>query len=167
LWDRVVEEVRRLFIIFIYLWAMFALFILDETVILRQRGIMFSPRAGFAAINAIALAKVMLVADDLNVLRWVPKRPMIYRIVIESACMAVLFIGFNVLEHLVVGYFEHKTVATSLPVLGGEGLLGMICVAIIMFFAIMPFIACRHISRELGPGRLKAMLFETKVGNSG
>lgn len=162
-----IDEVKRLFVIFIYLWAMFALFTLYEMVILRQREIAFVPKAGFAAINAIALAKVMLVAEDLDILRSIKKYPLIYPIIADSIFMTVLFLCFNVLEHLVVGFFEHKTVAASLPALGGGGLVGLLCLAIIMFWAILPFIAVRYISRDLGPGRLKAMLFGTKVAKSG
>ncbi len=38
------EETRRLLILFVYLWVLFGLFVLNEQIILRQRGIAFAPQ---------------------------------------------------------------------------------------------------------------------------
>ena len=50
---------------FLYLWVLFGLFVLNGTIILHQHGISFSSQ-GFAVISALVLAKVMLVAEDLK-----------------------------------------------------------------------------------------------------
>jgi hypothetical protein len=71
--------------------------------------------------------------------------------------------GADVVEHLVVGLVERETVAESIPAIGGGGLAGVICVAVILFVAMIPFFAFRNVSRVLGPGRLHAMLFGTAV----
>jgi hypothetical protein len=58
------------------------LFVVQENIILRQRGISFSAISfsaqGFALFNALVLAKVMLVAEDLDLGRWMKRRPLIY-----------------------------------------------------------------------------------------
>src|SRR6266550_8367749 len=54
-----------------------------------------------------------------------------------------------------------KTFLASIPAIGGGGLAGVVCVAVILFVALIPFFAFRNVSRELGPGRLNAMLFGT------
>src|SRR5215469_5123003 len=118
IWGAVVKEVKQLAVIFLYLWALFLLFDLYQVVILRQRGIEFAPKGGFALLNALALAKVMLVVEDLDVARWV-RRALIFRILVEAFILTIAFLCFNVLEHLVIGYFQHKTLAASLPMIGG------------------------------------------------
>ena len=64
--------------------------------------------------------------------------------------MAVLFICF----HVVIGLSQGETVTTSVPVIGGGSLAGLITVAVIFFVALIP-ISFRAVGRELGPGRLK------------
>jgi hypothetical protein len=125
---------------------------------LGQRGINFAAQ-GFAVVNALVLAKVMLVAEDLNLGRWVRPRPLIYPILHESFLFTVLFICFHILEHVVIGLFHGETIAASIPAIGGGGFAGLLCVAVILFIALIPFFGFRAVSGELEPGRLNAMLF--------
>lgn len=159
LWQRILVEIKQLVIIFLYLWVIFGLFVLHERIVLRQQGMVFTWKDGFAAINALALAKVMLVAEDLNLVRWVRSRALIYPILLESLLLSIILVAFMIIEHWVVAHLKHETVHA----VGGGGLVGVICVAVIVFVALIPFIAFRHVSRELGPGRLNAMLFGTKL----
>ena len=69
----------------------------------------------------------------------------------------------HVVEHVIIGLLEGKTVAASVPVIGGGGLAGLVSVAVIYFVALTPFFALKHLGRELGEGRLKAMLFGTAI----
>ena len=116
---------------------------------------------GFALVNALVLAKVMLIAEDLRVGHWLRSRPLIYPILGESLIFTVVFICFHVVEDLVIGLFKEKTLRASVPVIGGGGLAGLLSVATIYFVALIPFFAYRNLGRELGPGRLNAMLFGT------
>src|SRR5690242_16146523 len=88
---RAIDEVRRFAVLFVYLWILFGLFVLNERIILRQQGIGFSSQ-GFAVLNALVLAKVMLIAEDLNLGHWLDRRPLIYPILHDSFLFAVLFI---------------------------------------------------------------------------
>lgn len=160
--ERAVDEVKRFLVLFLYLWVLFGVFVLYERIILSQRGMGFSLQ-GFALFNALVLAKVMLVAEDLDLGRWLERRPLIYPIVYESFLFMVVFICFHVIEKVAVGLVTGKTVAASVPVIGGGGLAGLICVAVIYFVALIPYFAFQNVSRVLGPGRLNAMLFGTAV----
>lgn len=155
-----VNEMRRFMVLFVYLWILFGLFVLNERIILRQQGIGFSAQ-GFAVINAFVLAKVMLVAESLNLGRWLDKRPLIYPILHDSILFTVLFIIFHVIERVVVGLFSGATIAKSIPAIGGGGVVGLICVAVICFFGLIPFFAFRNIDRALGSGFMHELLFGT------
>jgi hypothetical protein len=160
--ERVTDEARRFVVMFLYLWVLFGLFVLNEKIILGHRGISFSSH-GFAVLNAFVLAKVMLVAEDLNIARGLPRRPLIYRILFEALLLAILFICFHALEHLVVGLIKREDIAASVPAIGGGGLAGVVCVAVILFVSLIPFFAFRNLGRELGPNQLRAMLFGTDI----
>jgi hypothetical protein len=161
--ERIVEEIRRFVVLFLYLWLLFGLFVLNESIILRQHGIGFAAQ-GFAVFNALVLAKVMLVAEDLNFGRWLDRRPLIYPILHDALLFTVLFIAFHVAEKVVIGLIKGASVRSSVPAIGGGGLAGLLCVAVIFFVALIPYFAVRNLSRALGPGRLSALLFGAPVG---
>jgi hypothetical protein len=52
-----------------------------------------------------------------------------------------------------------RTVAASMPTIGGGGLAGLASVAVILFVAMIPFFAFRNLSLVLGADRLKSLLF--------
>ena len=157
------NNTRRFVLMFVYLWALFSLFVLHEDIVLRRNGLSFSVH-GVAFFNALVLAKVMLVAEDLDLGRWRQRRPLIYPILYESLLLAALFICFQVVEHIVIGLFKGHTFAASVPHIGGGGLAGIACVAVLFFVSLIPFFAFKHFSRELGHDRMRAMLFGTDVG---
>ena len=101
----------------------------------------------------------MLVAENMRLARWLPRRPLIYRILFEGFLFSLLFIGFHVLEKVITGLIQGKEAAESVPAIGGGGLAGLASVALIMFVMLIPFFAFRNVSRELGRGRLEAMVF--------
>jgi hypothetical protein len=150
---------------FIYLWLLFGLFVLNEKIVLSQRAIEFAPH-GFAFFNALVLAKVMLVVEDIDLGRWMRRRPLIYPILLESALLAFLYICVRVIERTVVGLVQGKTLAASVPAFGGGGLVGTVSVALILFVALIPFFGIKNIGLEIGPDRLKAMLFGVGADSS-
>ena len=155
---RIVNEMRRFAVMFFYLWILFGLFVLNERIILRQQAAGFFSQ-GFAIINALVLAKVMLVAEDLKLGHRLHNRPLIYPILHQSFAFNMLFIVFQVVEKVGVGFFTRETLANSVPAIGGGGLAGLVCVSLILFIALIPFFAFRNISRVLGADHLNAMLF--------
>jgi hypothetical protein len=139
--------------------VLFGLFALHERIVLREQGINFTAQ-GFALVNALVLAKVMLIAEDLNLGRWLDRRPLIYPILHDAVLFTVLFIVFHIVEDVVIGLIHGETVRASIPVIGGGGVVGLLCVAVILFVALIPYFAVKNLNLALGPGRLKALLFE-------
>lgn len=156
--QRVAAEVRRFAVMFLYLWILFGLFVLNERIILRQEGVGFASQ-GFAVFNALVLAKVMLVAETLNLGDRFRRGPLVYTILCQSFLFSILFISFHIVEKVVLGLVKGESLAASVPGIGGGGLAGVVCVGVILFVALTPFFAFRELSRVLGPGRLNAMLF--------
>jgi len=66
----------------------------------------------------------MLVAEDLDLGRWLRGRPLIYPILYESLLLTALFICFHIIEHIVIGRFKGEALAASVPHIGGGGLTG-------------------------------------------
>jgi hypothetical protein len=152
---RVMDEMRRFLIMFLYLWLLFGLFALHQDIILRSQGIGVEWQ-GAAIINALVLAKVMLVAEDLDLGRWAPRRPLVFPILLDAAILTILFIAFHFVEEKVVAMF--RGVSAKEAALGGGGIEGLLCVAAIVFVSLIPFFAVQHLGRTLGADKLMTIL---------
>jgi hypothetical protein len=157
--SKVVHEVKQLVFMFLYLFVWFGLFTIHESIVLEQHHIGFTPY-GFAAVNALILAKVMLVAEDLHLGHRFEDRPLIYPVLLKSLLFAIVFICFHVVEHVIVGLWSGKAVLQSMPGFGGGGIDGLIMVGVLMSVALIPFFAFTEISRVFGPAALQTLIFK-------
>jgi hypothetical protein len=152
------DEFRRFLVLFLYLWILFGVFVLNQGVAMREHGINF-PMLGFAFINALVFAKVMMLFEMFDPGRWLRTRPLIYPILYETLLLTALFLVAHVLEKTIEGLVRGKTIADSVPLLGGGGLVGFLSITAILFIALIPFFGLRNLSLAMGEGRLYAMIF--------
>jgi uncharacterized protein (DUF1810 family) len=152
-----IDETRELFGIFIYLWVLLSLFSLHKALVLNEESLIY--HQGFALINALALAKVVLVAEFFHVGDNIKNRPLIYPIMFKSAVFAVILICFHIIEETIIGVVHDKTLSQSIPNIGGGTLQGILMVGIIMFVVLMPFFAFRELGRAIGTEQLRSILF--------
>lgn len=158
--EHAIDQARQLLWIFLYLWILFGLFVLNERTILKEHGIDFAMH-GWALVNAFILAKVMLVVEDLRLGRWLEEKPLVYPIVFESLLLAVLFLLFHVLEHVISGMIGGESWRESVPAIGGGGITGVVCVALVVFASLIPFFAFKHLGRAVGHDKVRALLLHS------
>jgi hypothetical protein len=160
------DEFRRFLVLFFYLWILFGVFVLNQGVVMREHGINF-PMLGFAFINALVFAKVMMLFEVFDPGRWLRHRPLIYPILYETMLLTALFLVAHVIEKTIEGLLRGKTFADSLPALGGGGLVGFLSITAILFIALIPFFGLRNLSLAMGEGRLWAVIFEQPSDEEG
>ncbi len=156
--SKAAEEFRRFLGLFIYLWILFGVFALNQGAVLREHGIPWTAQ-GLAFVNALVFSKVMMLYEMFDPGRWLRKRPLIYPILYEAFLLTILFLVVHVAEKVVTGVIRGRTVAESLPSIGGGGLEGLVSATIIIFVALTPFFALRNLSFALGADRLAALMF--------
>ena len=137
---------------------MFALFQAHQYVVLARHQIPFT-QLGVGLVNALVLAKVMLVADDLRLGEWRGRRPLVYPVLMRSILFAIVFIVFDIIEKMLIGVFHGKAVAESIETHGGGGIPGAILVAIIIAISLVPFFAFVELSRLMDSGELTPIFF--------
>jgi fumarate reductase subunit C len=157
--QRVFDEVIKFLAIAFYLWVMFGVFALHESVVSAKNHIDYH-FYGFAVINALILGKVMLVAEDLHFADWFKDRPLIYPILCKAVAFSILFLVFDVLEEVLVGVFKGKTIGESIPTIGGGTPSGVFFVAVILAVALIPFFAFRAVGRAIGERELHSLMFQ-------
>jgi len=101
----------------------------------------------------------MLVGESLDVLPYFRGRPLVYPILARSCAFAVLLVCAYALEETALGLWRGKSLADSMPAIGGGGLGGLATAVLIMAVALIPYFAFRELGRVLGRERLRALLF--------
>lgn len=152
-----VEEARKFVWIFIYLWILLGLFSIHKALILNEKYLLY--HQGFAVINAFVLAKIMLVGEMFRIGDNLKEKPLIYPIIFKSVVFSVILMSFHIFEELLVGMWHGKSVAESMPAIGGASLKGILVVGGIMFVVLMPFFALKEIGIVVGNNKLYELFF--------
>jgi len=158
---KAVDEAKELFEIFLYFWVMLSLFSLHKALIFNEDILTY--QQGFALINAFALAKVVLIAQDLHLGERLKNKPLIYPILFKAAIFSVLLLVFHVIEEMLIGKWHGKTLAESIPTFGDGSLQALIMTELIVFVALIPFFAFMEMKRIIGAETLHGLLFGRKT----
>jgi hypothetical protein len=157
---RAEEELKRFFIMFVYLLVIFTLFQLHEYMILRQHDIAYA-HYGFAIIQALVLAKVMLIGEAMKLGHRLSKQRRIVVIAYRSAVFALFFLIFKIFEDAVIALFKGKDVIESITAPGGST-PATIILALIFWVMLLPYFAFVELGRGFGVDSLKHVLFSAE-----
>ncbi|HEX8893302.1 MAG TPA: hypothetical protein VF783_08260 [Terriglobales bacterium] len=156
--QRVFLKFKEGAIIALYLWAVFGLLTLHKSMILAEYHIDFVYH-GLALINALALAKVILVARELDLSARMKNAPLIYPTLLKSAFFTVVLACFKLLEDAAIGLYRHQSFRQSNSELGGGTWQGMLTMALLIFVMLIPFVGVGELRRVMGEGKLEKLFF--------
>ena len=133
---------REYLIIFLYFFIVFSLFPIYKAVLLGGHEIEFVPQ-GLALINALALAKVILVGQELHLAHQSRDVPLIYRTLLKSfvytsACL------FQILEKAAVGMYHGEPVGESIAVFAGGSWKGVLSLMVLLFVVLIPLLVSQN-----------------------
>ena len=160
--QKALEEAKRMLGITAYLWVLFSVFEVHRVAVLRGQHLPNSYRIGFSLINALILAKVILVADALHAGKRKAGTTMFAAVMFKSGLFAIILVCFNVVEDVLVGLFRGKTLAESVPEIGGGGLEGQLLVGVMIFVVLIPFFAFSELRRAMGEAEFNDLVFRRK-----
>jgi len=161
---RAVTELRKILAVAFYLWVVLSLLEIHRFVVLRE----VSPasvsayKIGFVAINALILSKVIIIGDALHLGEQLSEKRVITSALFKSAVFALLLVGFNIVEEVIVGLIHGKSIIASIPQMGGGGLEGKILVGIMAFALLIPFFLFTELQRVLGKGKLQSLIVQKR-----
>jgi len=115
--ERAVHQLREFLVMFIYLWALFALLVINQSIVLAREAQDYQAH-GFAILNALILAKVLLIGEDLRLGERFRDRPLLYSIFYKCFIFTLFIVGFHILERVIVGVWRGRTIAQSFPTIG-------------------------------------------------
>jgi len=156
--QRIARELLRYWITFFYLAFFFGAFAWYRRFILAEFHISYF-HYGAALVEALILAKVVLVGDALGLSRGHEDKPLIFPVLYKAVVFS-LFVGlFAVLEHTIGAWFHGKGLAGGFHEIMSEGKDELLARCLLTFFAFIPFFAFRELGRVMGEGKLRALFF--------
>jgi hypothetical protein len=152
--EKIVAEGKQFFWIFVYLWVVLGLFSIHKSIVLHERTMIY--RQGFALINALILAKIMLIAEMFRIGNNLKNKPLIYPVIFKSAVFSVILVACSILEETLTELWRGKAISIAI---GGGSLKGVLVIGIIVFVVLMPFFALKELGRSVGDGKLYELFF--------
>src|SRR5215471_6980838 len=156
--EKAAEELRLMLMITAFLAAVFVSFLTYRRLISRQYGVT-SFHYGFALLEALIVAKVILIGKAIGIGGKPTRRALIIGALRDSVIYAILVGIFAILEHVVEGLFHHESLSESLQKMLDQGIYEILGRMLIMFVAFIPFFTLWELNRALGERSLLDLLF--------
>jgi hypothetical protein len=147
--QKVLPGMRRGLVILSYLFVVFSTLDIYKSVILAEHQIDLM-RLGLNFINASALAKVILVGQELKLADQYRNAPLIYPTLLKSFVYTVLLACFKILETAVVSLVRGRLLGESIAVLSGGSWKGLLSLTVVLFVVLIPFFAFGELRRVFG-----------------
>jgi hypothetical protein len=158
------REVIEYWVVFTYLAVFFGSFTLYRKLILAEHQIS-SFHFGMSLVEALILAKVILIGDALRLGRRFEERPLIFPTLYKALAFSLFVVVFAVLEHTLNGMIHGKGLTAGLQELISQGQDELLARCLIMFTAFIPFFAFQQLGKTLGEGTIRELFFTRKKGS--
>jgi hypothetical protein len=155
--QRVFHGMREGLVIVSYLFVVFSLFDIHKSVILAEHQIDLV-QFGLNFINAWALAKVVLVGQQLNLADQFRDAPLIYPTLLKSLVYTVLLACFKIVEAAIVGRYLGRSFGESMAAFAGGSWKGLLSLTVVLFVVLIPFFAFGELRRVFGDRILEAFV---------
>jgi hypothetical protein len=158
--ERAIEELKAYWIIVVYLAVFLGALTNYRRLILAEFGVAYI-HYGIAIIEALILAKVILIGEALGFGRRFENRPLIWPVIHKTIFCGVLVMLFGVLERIVEGLIHEKNLAAVLQGIidiGGDELAAR---TLVMLVAFVPLFAFWEIGRVIGLPKLSAIFLSS------
>ena len=158
---KIVHEVTEYWIIVCYLALVFAAFTQYRRLILAAHDITYT-NYGVAVIEALVLAKVVMIADVLRLGRRLEHKPLIYLHPFKDGRLQCLCRCLYPPRACGQGPLEGEGITGGLTDLLGKGHHELLAGCLVTFVAFIPFFAMRELGRVLGEGKIQTLFFRRR-----
>jgi len=156
--QKIKHELREYGAVCLYLYVCLGALLLYKTALLRAEGVSYTSY-GLAAIKALILGKFMLIGHALRIGERYSEEPLIYPILHKSFAFLGLLFVLDAIEEVISGMIHGRSFQGSLSDVAGGTWLQILATCLLFFLILLPYFAYREVSRSLGEGGLKRLLF--------
>ena len=159
------EETVKMLWLGLYLFAFLAALAGYRAVLLGEGGAGAWPLF-HAAVEALVLAKVMLIGNALKIGERFFQKRMFARVISRSLAFAIFALLFSAAEEVVTGWFRGRSFDEMWRMLVQMGPNLILARGVVLFVFFIPLMALWGIARALGGGELRAMFFDASDQSS-
>jgi hypothetical protein len=160
--QKIFHEMAEYWINVVYLTLMFAAFTQYRRFVLAAHDIYYT-NYWVAVIEALVLAKVVMIGDVLHLGRRLDQKPLIYSTLLKTVVFSVFVGAFTIIEHVIKGLVQGKGLTGGVFDLLGKGHHELLAGCLVIFVAFIPFFAFRDLGRVLGEGKIRTLFFRRRV----
>jgi hypothetical protein len=159
--EKIFHEMAEYWIIVCYLYLGFAAFTWYRRFLLAAYDIAYTDY-GVALIEALILAKVVMIGDALQLGRRLDKKPLIYSTLLKTVVFSVFVGVFTLIEHMIKGLWKGMGLTGGLVDFFGKDSYELLAGCLIVFVAFIPFFAFRELGRVFGEGKIWTLFFRRR-----
>ncbi len=160
--EKIFHEMIEYWINVCYLTLVFAAFTQYRRFILAAHDITYT-NYWFAVIEALILAKVIMVGDVLRLGRGLEQKPLIYPTLYKTLVFTVFVALFTLGEHAIKGLWKGMGVMGGLDEFIGKGHHELLANSLVVFVAFIPFFGVKELGRVLGEEKIRALFFRRRT----
>jgi len=159
---KVVHEVVEYWINVCYLTIVFAAFTQYRRFLLAAHDITYT-NYGFAVIEALVLAKVIMIGEVARLGRGLERKPLIYPTLYKTVVFTLFVAVFTLIEHGIKGLWKGEGFTSGVVDFFGKGSDEILANSLIVFVAFIPFFAIKELGRVLGQDKIRALFFRRRA----
>jgi hypothetical protein len=151
------HELQELFELFVYLAFFFCALTTYSALLLDKFHISYF-NYGFALLNALVVAKVILIGEYMHVGKKHESKPLFYSSIYKAFLFGLLVFAFHVVEEIIKRLIHGESVAVASREMRIDDLLGH---SLIVFSTFIPLFAFRELQRVMGEDYFRDLFFRT------
>jgi hypothetical protein len=155
--QKAAHELVQFVAIFLYLAFFFCALATYNMLLLKDFNVSYFTY-GFAFINALVIAKVILIGEYAHLGKKHEAKPLLLAAIHKAFLFTLLVFAFHVVEELIRFLIHRENMATALREIRIDDLLGR---SLVVFCTFIPLFAFRELQRVLGEDKFRALFFGT------
>ncbi|HUA33518.1 MAG TPA: hypothetical protein VMA09_07925 [Candidatus Binataceae bacterium] len=156
--QRLISETKKYVGVALFLFLFFEGFATYRRLILAQYQIDYF-EFGYSLIEAMILAKVILLGDMLHIGERFRERPLIVPTLYKTFTFSLFVLAFNLAEHFVSGFVHGMNVEQIIHEIEQTGAAVFLARVVVMFIAFIPMFSIWELGEVTADGRLFELFF--------
>jgi hypothetical protein len=155
---KVAHEMQEYLVVFLLLAPFFIAFVTHRIFLIGRSGNEFFAY-GTALINALVLAKIILIGELARLGKRSESGPLIVSTVYKSVLFTMLYLAFHIVEGTLHGLWHGQIFLSAIYEAAVTRRGELVAVGLVMFFAFIPFFALREVRRVVGENKFRDLFF--------
>ena len=158
--EKIFHEMTEYWINVCYLTLVFAAFTQYRRLLLAAHDITYT-NYWVAVIEALILAKVIMIGDVVRLGRGLEQKPLIYPTLYKTVVFTLFCGVFTALEYAVKGLWTGTGFMGGIAEFFGKG-HELLANSLVVFVAFIPFFGVKELGRVLGEEKIRALFFRRR-----